>query len=644
MTTTEIILRYWNPTGQAIASESFTNKQGKTNFAPVCSNKFKNGCKISKGSTKPCKKCTFKNLSPLTAAIVAEHVSGGSRKGIYPLLKDNATPWVAADLDNHDGKSDPARDVRRLIDVSRALNIPFYVFSSNSGAGYHFYLFFDKPIPAYKARGLLLALLDRARITVSESFDSVFPKQDTLKGLDIGNLIALPWSGSAVTERKSTMYLDPNSLEPYGETLQENADYFNDEFTPLEETGIDDLLKEMQVTAEAPNPIVGKTSKETADQKTTSLVDKCKFLKHCQEDARTLTEPEWYLMVCILAREFGGPALIHTLSAQYSGYSDSETDAKIIHALNDQPAPITCETVKKHWDCGQTCGVTCPVFLKGQQPKPQNVPSWVNELLWGVKEGERETACEKLASYYTGRSDDEGEIVQLLTGWNQRNSPPLPVPVIENIVSNVMGRKGTLHFSSIVGTRIYRMEILQYPDGEVKYNLFVDNDKSIVLEPDDLIQHRRFRTKFMTLTTTVLRPVKDDKWFPGVEGALKEAVVVEMSEDETHLSAVRRLITQDVKRGGDFPDPEKHIDGQAVVYKGRVHLLLDVLSLKLSAIGIKVKSQKEMGRILRKIGFKNGLSRINDEVVRTWHIDLDTFDKQYARGLEAEAAAEATIH
>ena len=103
-----------------------------------------------------------------------------------------------------------------------------------------------------------------------------------------------------------------------------------------------------------------------------SAIMECEFLKHCGKARETLSEPEWYAMVSILAREAGGPNLIHSLSKGYPRYSPQETDKKILHGINNS-GPTTCQRIKTQlWDCGNDCGVTSPVVLavktKGKEP------------------------------------------------------------------------------------------------------------------------------------------------------------------------------------------------------------------------------------------------------------------------------------
>jgi AAA domain/RepB DNA-primase from phage plasmid len=96
-------------------------------------------------------------------------------------------------------------------------------------------------------------------------------------------------------------------------------------------------------------------------------VERCVFLQRWERDAATLPEPEWYAGQSILGRLSGGVDYIHTVSSRYPGYSRKETDAKILHALNDA-GPRTCAAIKALWDCGRDCGVKSPAVLAVKEP------------------------------------------------------------------------------------------------------------------------------------------------------------------------------------------------------------------------------------------------------------------------------------
>lgn len=91
----------------------------------------------------------------------------------------------------------------------------------------------------------------------------------------------------------------------------------------------------------------------------------CRFMRHCRDDAATLSEPHWYCMLNVLARIKGGPKMIHALSRPYPKYSKDETTKKILHAVNDS-GPPTCEYIKfgLRFDCKSQCDVRSPVGLR----------------------------------------------------------------------------------------------------------------------------------------------------------------------------------------------------------------------------------------------------------------------------------------
>jgi Protein of unknown function (DUF3987) len=73
------------------------------------------------------------------------------------------------------------------------------------------------------------------------------------------------------------------------------------------------------------------------------MVNGCAWLRHCRDDAATLTEPEWYALLSILGRSEDGDDLAHQWSQTYPGYTAEETDAKLNHALG--AGPRTCGNI-----------------------------------------------------------------------------------------------------------------------------------------------------------------------------------------------------------------------------------------------------------------------------------------------------------
>jgi hypothetical protein len=114
------------------------------------------------------------------------------------------------------------------------------------------------------------------------------------------------------------------------------------------------------------------------------LLNRCAFIRHCRDDAVTLTEPEWYAMISNVGRCIDGQTFVHQLSAPYPGYSPKETDAKIAHALQDT-GPHTCAFIRGLGFAGcppSGCGVKAPIGLGYA-----GTPSLVERQAWLTAHG-----------------------------------------------------------------------------------------------------------------------------------------------------------------------------------------------------------------------------------------------------------------
>lgn len=92
----------------------------------------------------------------------------------------------------------------------------------------------------------------------------------------------------------------------------------------------------------------------------------CDFIKHCRENASTLSEHDWYAMITNLAPFDGGTARIHELSQPYPRYSEADTQRKINHFLESGTKPMTCRTIaEKGFKCPKAgkCPVKSPAAL-----------------------------------------------------------------------------------------------------------------------------------------------------------------------------------------------------------------------------------------------------------------------------------------
>jgi len=154
-----------------------------------------------------------KNYLPYSDDQIAKHLRGEQLIGIYPLLKDNTSWFIAADFDDTGWEDECKVFIKSCYEMS----IPAYLERSRSGKGGHVWIFFDQPYPAVKSRKIIISLLENSRIfsifDKSSSFDRLFPNQDSLSRKGFGNLIAIPLY-KPTFEQGNSCFVDVETLDP----------------------------------------------------------------------------------------------------------------------------------------------------------------------------------------------------------------------------------------------------------------------------------------------------------------------------------------------------------------------------------------------------------------------------------------------
>jgi len=167
-----------------------SRKTGKPGYAPACTNKFVRGvCELPKIK---CGECPNQAFVPVDDAAVLAHLQGRHVMGVYPLLEDDTCWFLAVDFD----KSTWTEDVLAFVATCRDVGLPAAVERSRSGNGAHVWFFFREPVPAVIARRmgcfLITETMSRRHELSMDSYDRLFPSQDTMPRGGFGNLIALP--------------------------------------------------------------------------------------------------------------------------------------------------------------------------------------------------------------------------------------------------------------------------------------------------------------------------------------------------------------------------------------------------------------------------------------------------------------------
>lgn len=114
---------------------------GKSGYSPVCKNKWIPGvCNIQKVK---CADCRYRSFSALTDKAIYAHLSGKDELcrdviGVYPMLPDETTNFLAIDFDDGDWQA----DISAVRQVCADNDIPCAVERSRSGEGGHLWVFF----------------------------------------------------------------------------------------------------------------------------------------------------------------------------------------------------------------------------------------------------------------------------------------------------------------------------------------------------------------------------------------------------------------------------------------------------------------------------------------------------------------------
>ena len=183
-----------------------SKKTGKPGYAPACSNKWEPGLCILKSGGK-CSDCTNQAFIRVGDQVIVDHLKGRHVMGVYPLLEDETCWFLAADFDKRSWKE----DVAAFSETCRAVGVPVAVERSRSGDGAHAWFFFSAPLPANVARRmgcyLITETMNRRHQLSMDSYDRLFPNQDTMPRGGFGNLIALPLQHEA-RQKGNSVFVD----------------------------------------------------------------------------------------------------------------------------------------------------------------------------------------------------------------------------------------------------------------------------------------------------------------------------------------------------------------------------------------------------------------------------------------------------
>ncbi len=193
-----------------------SKRTGKSGYQPVCNNEW-----IRPICQKPkikCGECKNRDFQPTNDDVIRNHLIGKDPKdryqrdfviGVYPMFTDETCWFLAVDFD----KDSWVEDAGAYLATCTKFKVPAYLERSRSGNGGHVWIFFSETVPVKLARQLGSFMLTQAMESRPElgfdSYDRLFPSQDTMPKGGFGNLIALPLQ-KKVREKGNSLFVDGN--------------------------------------------------------------------------------------------------------------------------------------------------------------------------------------------------------------------------------------------------------------------------------------------------------------------------------------------------------------------------------------------------------------------------------------------------
>lgn len=309
------------------------------------------------------------NFMPLETYNLFNHLNGLHRIGVYSTALDNTVKWIAADFDDNELAFTHCLATYNKL---KEHNIFSWMERSNSGKGYHLWIFFTEPVLAKTARRLMLAALQAANVPIKgamakggntdRSMDRLIPTQNTLPSGGLGNLICLPLHKKAV-ELGNCVFINedqiiyPNQIALlYHIAWQGRTDIKSphvvelyEQIEPLK----DDSVEEREWT--------GINSDDQLDR-----LQGCEAIKESLENPNKFSNFAWMSILSNLA-VFGDKArsVAHDISRGYdmrtvrnnpeATYSEDETDRIFSHKIDfiqKSGTPTTCARLAEEgWEC-----------------------------------------------------------------------------------------------------------------------------------------------------------------------------------------------------------------------------------------------------------------------------------------------------
>jgi cytochrome c556 len=278
---------------------------------------------------------------------VDAHICGKQFLGVYPLHEDSTVKFAALDFDGESPEEAWSEAHRHYVQLREQAGLPCYIERSQSGNGFHIWMFFEEAIDAGIVRKAIKSFINK-----SDVYDRMFPNQSRVsEHKPLGNLIALPLFAPKVKEGNNTFVIPAEDYEGNAKPkVVSDVKEFLSKIERIPKATVETLAANAPEAASDDYDVKIREGAASGDQPgVKKLLDArfgCNWVRWMIENPEEVDEPNWYALACNLALLRGGREAFHEISAHSTRYSPRDTDKKFDQAV-EKNAPQSCEYIRE---------------------------------------------------------------------------------------------------------------------------------------------------------------------------------------------------------------------------------------------------------------------------------------------------------
>lgn len=256
--------------------------------------------------------------------------------------------------------------------------------------------------------------------------------------------------------------------------------------------------------------------------------------------------------------------------------------------------------------------------------KKKNPEGWVVEqLLFGQDEGARNEIAAKMAGYYLRLfHEDQAAAEAAMSVWDEKNRPPLGHKVIRTTVQSIAKKRASENIVSITG-QVQSLTEIVAPDGNQRFRIQIAGfDQTIDVPLETIVSNQKFRIEVARITKVLSPSIKKIEWETIVNTLLADSKKICLSLEETEMGQFLGAIKSTTPK----TNLEAYYKNGIVVKNDRLYISMSTALSIAKAYNMKSCTPRELGKILRGLGFDNQpVTRIGSVTTRLWFLTKEAW-------------------